>query len=98
MNVLAGHHRREVEHRVDQVTFEDVAGHVFGRRHVFERGVGEDLARELRLGNLIQKTVLEIGIDLVRVTQPDLPIRQTGTMRELLVDELRRQDCRRLIA
>ena len=76
--------------------FEDVAGHVFGRRHVFQRRVGEDLARELRLRDLEEKAVLEVGIDFVGVAQDRSGVGHAGAMRELFVDELRREHGRRL--
>ena len=62
----------KIEQRIDEVPFEDVAGHVFGGRHVLQRCVREDLARELRLRDLIEEAVLEVGIDFVCVAQADL--------------------------
>ena len=49
MDRLVRHDRAQIEHRVDQMTLEDIARHVLGRRHVLERRVRKTLARELRL-------------------------------------------------
>ena len=56
-----------------------------------------NLARQLSLRDLIEKTVFAVRVDLVGVAKADLGIRQSGSMRELLVDKLRCEHGRRLI-
>ena len=51
LDALPGGDRDEVEQRVGGVRAEQVAVHVPGGRHVLDRAVGEQLARELRLGH-----------------------------------------------
>ena len=51
---------------------EQVAVHVPRRRHVLDRAVGEQLARQLRLRPLVQQPVLDRRVDLERVAERDL--------------------------
>ncbi len=62
----------QIEHRVVDVGEEDVAGLVLGRRHPLDGVAVEDLANELRLGDLEEERVLEPGVDLVGVAEAHL--------------------------
>ena len=91
VDVLPGHAADRVEQCVLNVTLEDVAGHVLGRRHVFQAGLGKHLAHQLRVGQLPQETVFQLGVDLEGVTEADLIRLQAREIGELLIDELRGQ-------
>ena len=72
LDALTGGDRDEVEQRVGRVGAEEVAVHVPGGRHVLDRAVGEQLARQLRLGPLVQQPVAHRDVDLERVAERDL--------------------------
>ena len=91
-DLLAGEDADEVEHAVDDVALEDVAGHVLGGRHVLERVAGEQLPDELRVGDLVDDLVGRRGVDLERVAEADLPRLEVGAQGEGLVDEVRADD------
>ena len=69
---LSGHHRSHIEQRILHLAFENIACHVFGRRHIFERRMRENLPDQLGMGNLPEKAVLAVGIDFKRMAQADL--------------------------
>ena len=91
-DLLAGEDAGEVEHAVDDVAVEDVAGHVLGRRHVLERVAGEQLPDQLGVGDLVDDLVGLGRVDLEGVPEPDLPGLQVGAQCEGLVDEVRADD------
>ena len=93
---LAGGDRGQGEERVLLVAAEDVPGHVLGRRHVLQGRVGKDLPRGLGLRDLVEQAVLERRVDLEGVPEADLPVLEAGVERQPLVDELGREDGRRL--
>ena len=95
LDALAGRDRDEVEQRVGRVRAVQVAVHVPRRRHVLDRAVREQLARELRLGPLEQQAVLDGRVDLERVAERDLLVGHARVERELAVDELRGRHRRR---
>ena len=78
LDALPGGDRDEVEQRVGRVRAEQVAVHVPRRRHVLDRAVGEQLARELRLRPLIQQPVDDRRVDLERVAERDLRVGHAG--------------------
>ena len=87
-NALTGESASEVEEPVEQVTPEDVTGHVLGRRHPLERSVGEQSTGEHRVGELEAERVGDLRVDLERVPEPELPILEAGLLREVLVEQL----------
>ena len=91
VDVLLRYGADDVEQGVLYMALENVAGHVFGRRHVFQAGVGEHLAHQLRVRQLPQKTVLHLGVNLEGVAQAHLVGLETGQVGKLLVDQLRGQ-------
>src|SRR5665647_480959 len=91
-DLLAGEDAGEVEHTVDDVALEDVTRHVLGGRHVLERIAGEELADELRIGDLVHDLVGRGRVDLEGMPETDLPGLKVGTQREGLVDEVGADD------
>ena len=79
LDALPGGDRDEVEQRVGRVRAEEVAVHVPGGGHVLDGAVGEQLARELRLGPLVQQAVRHRHVDLERVAERDLARRARPT-------------------
>lgn len=63
-------------------------GHELRRRHVLQRGVGEDLTGHLRLRQLIEERILDGGIHLEGVAETHLLLAHTGVLREGLIQEL----------
>ena len=80
-----GHH---VEQGILDVTAENVAGHELRGGHVLQRGVGEDLAGHLRLGQLVEEGVLHGGVHFEGVAQTHLLLAHTGVLGKGLVQEL----------
>ncbi len=91
-DALTGQRPDEVEEPVEQEALEDVAGHVAGGRHPLEGGVGEQLAREHRVGELEAERVGHVGVDLERVAEAELPVLEAGLLGEVLVEELADRD------
>ena len=88
MDRLVCHYGCKVEHGIHQVTLENVSGHVFGRRHVFERRTREYLSSKLCLSNLQKKAVFEIRIDFICVSESDLFVAHPRPVGEGFVDKL----------
>ena len=92
MQLLIGHDRDHVEQRVLNMSAEDVAGHVLGRRHVLQRRFREDLTRHLCLRKLIKERVFHGRIHLKRVSEPHLFLAHAGALCKRLVQKLRSQN------
>ena len=84
-----GPYGRQVKQRILQMSFEDVAGHKLGRRHVLQSGLGEDFSCHLRLCQLHQETVFRIRVHFEGVAQTHLLFGNVCQHCKLLVDELR---------
>ena len=87
-DALAGERPDQVEEAVEQVAAEDVAGHVPGRRHPLQRGLGEQVAGQHRVGELEAERVGDVGVDLERVPEAELPVLEAGLLGEVLVEQL----------
>ena len=71
------------------MTAKDVAGHMPGRRHVFDGIARKQVADELRRSDLVQQVIGRGRVDFEGVTQAQLLRWDTRDLRETLVDELR---------
>ena len=69
---LTGRDADQVEHRVVDVALEDVARLVLRRRHPLDRVARENLPDELGLRDFEEEAVLDAGVDLVGVPEPEL--------------------------
>ena len=87
-DALAGERADQVEEAVEQVAAEHVAGHVLGRRHPLQRRVREQLAGQQRVGQLEPERVRQVGVDLERVAEAELPVLEPGLLGEVLVEQL----------
>ena len=87
-DALPGERADQVEEPVEQVAPEHVTGHVPGRRHPLQRGVGEQVARQHRVGQLEAERVGEVGVDLEGVPEAELPVLEPGLLGEVLVEQL----------
>ena len=87
-DALPGERAHEVEEAVEQVAAEHVAGHVPGRRHPLQRRLREQVAGQHRVRELEPERVGDLGVDLERVAQPELPVLEPRLLGEVLVEEL----------
>ena len=92
VDVLIGHHRNGVEQCILYLPAKDIAGHVLGGRHIFQRGIGEYLAYQLRVRQFPQEGVFLRRVDLERVAQTHQRDRHPRQRGKLLVDQLRGQN------
>ena len=67
---LIGHHPAQVEERVQQVSGEDVAGHVLGRRHVLSRAFGNSIPRSAGQSQLEQDESARPGRTRTQAPRP----------------------------
>ena len=89
-DALPGECTGEVEEAVEQVATEHVAGHVPRGRHPLQRCRREQLAGEQRVGQLHPERVRQVRVDLEGVSEPELPVLETGLLGEVLVEQLAR--------
>jgi hypothetical protein len=68
-DALPGYRAHQIEEPVQEITAEDVARHVLGGRHPFERCLGEQLTGEEGMGKLEPEAVRQVGVDLEGVPE-----------------------------